>query len=491
MKPFIRKGKSASGATTIQVEYREGRRRKKIVHIGSAHNEVDLRLLVEKANEVINNNQLALELKEDEDPDMILEKAYSKTLWEALEYVYNRIGFSIIEDEVFKQLVLCRIIEPTSKLDTIRVIEELGLEAPTHDRILRSLKNSIKKDYRSLLAKACMTNTRKSSIKLLLYDVTTLYFEAEKEDEYRKAGLSKERRLDPQIVIGLLVDKSGFPLEVMSFEGNKAEVKTMLPVLESFKQRYGMIGITVTADAAMMSATNIAALEKMGYNYIISSKMNRFPMEIDEYLAIPENALEDGQIFESKATVIIAGKKIKRRCIYQYREKRAKLDLRNIEKAVVKAKNMVDSKIVYKRNQYFKITNGTKILDEELVAKHIKRAGIKGYITNLKIAAQEVIDGYHQLFEVERSFRMSKSDLKARPIFHYTRDAIEAHLTIVFAALAISRYIQKRTLITIRQFLNILRPVRTGLVTYNGKSYNIKPRITFEVSCLLNSLKAK
>jgi len=489
MKPFIRRGKLKSGAIKIQIEYKEGRKRTRIVHIGTAHNELELNLLESKADEIINTNQLALELEATHgELDITLEKAYSKTLWEALDYVYQRIGFNIIEDEVFKQLVLSRIIEPTSKFDTIRVLDELGLNTPSNTGIHRSLRSCQEKDYRSLLAKACMTNTTKSSLKLLLYDVTTLYFEAEKEDEYRKAGLSKERRLDPQIVIGLLVDKNGFPLEVMSFEGNKAEVKTMLPVLESFKQRYGMIGITVTADAAMMSATNIAALEKLGYNYIISSKMNRFPMEIDEYLAIPENALEDGQIFESKATVIIAGKKLKRRCIYQYREKRAKLDLRNIEKAVAKAKNMVDSKIVYKRNQYFKITNGTKILDEELVAKHIKRAGIKGYITNLKISAQEVIDGYHQLYEVERSFRMSKTDLRARPIFHYTRDAIEAHLTIVFAALAISRHIQKKTGVSIKRFLRTLTPIRTGLVLFAGKTYKIKPLITPEASILLDSL---
>jgi len=490
MKPFIRRGRLKSGAIKIQIEYKTGRKRERIVHIGTAHNELEQKLLEDKANKIINANQLAWELEEASGGvDMILEKAYSQTLWEALEYVYARIGFTRIEDEIFKQLVLCRIIEPTSKLDTIRVLDELGLSLPSHSGILRCMKQCNERDYRSLISKACMTNTTRSSLKLLLYDVTTLYFEAEKEDEYRKAGLSKERRLDPQIVVGLLVDRNGFPLEIMSFEGNKAEVKTILPVLEGFMKRYGQTGITVTADAAMMSATNISGLEKMGYNYIISSKMTRFPLEIDEYLQLPNNTLEDKQIFESKAIVSIDGKQVKRRCIYQYKEKRAKLDLRNIDKAVIKARNMVDSKKDYKRNQYFKITDGIKILDEELVAKHTKRAGIKGYITNLKIPAQEVIDGYHQLFEVERSFRMSKSDLKARPTFHYTRQAIEAHLTIVFAALAISRFIQNKTSVSIKRFLRTLTPIRTGLVTLEGKTYQIRPRITPEAAILLNNLR--
>jgi len=489
MKPFIRKGKSKSGATTIQIEYREGRKRQKIVHIGSAHNELELRLLEIQANEIINANQLSFDFDTtDEELDIIQEKAYSETLWRALEYVYTRIGFTQVNDEVFKQLVLSRIVEPTSKVDAIRVLDELGLDTPSHSGILRSMKRCTEDDYRSILSKACMSNTTKSSLSLVLYDVTSLYFEIQKEDEYRKAGLSKERRLEPQIVIGLLVDRKGFPLEIKSFEGNKAEVKTIIPVLESFKGRYGVTGITVTADAAMLSAANIEALEKMGYNYIIASKMNRFPMEIDEYLRLPESELTDQQIFEAKSTVTIEGKQVKRRCIYQYREKRASLDIRNIEKSVAKAQHMIDNTKDYKRNQYLKVTGGTKVVDEDLVAKHIKRAGIKGYLTNLRIPAQEVIAGYHQLYEVEMSFRMSKSDLKARPIFHHTREAIEAHLTIVFAALAISRFIQRKTNISIRRFLRTLVPIRTGIVSLNGKNYIIKPRISPEATVILDLL---
>jgi transposase len=302
------------------------------------------------------------------------------------------------------------------------------------------LKRSIEADYRSIISDACFLATTKTAHRLVLYDVTTLYFKAQKEDDFRKPGLSKERKLDPQIVVGLLVDRRGFPLEVRSFEGNTAEVKTIEPVLSSFIKRHGLAGITVAADAAMLSSANITALEQMGYTYIIASKMTRFPLEIENYLNIsPDTVLKDGQIFESKMSVTVNGKRTHRRCVYQYRKKRADLDLRNIEKSVAKATKMIEGKADVKRNRFLQLTGGIRELNVSLIETHKKRAGIKGYLTNLKISAEEVITAYHQLFEVEKSFRMSKSDLRARPIFHHTRQSIEAHLTIVFAALAISR----------------------------------------------------
>ena len=198
MRPFIRKGKSKSGATTIQVEFKRGRTRERIVHVGSAHNEVELQLLINKANEIIDEGQLVFDLGEQStEHELYLERSYSKTLWDALEGVYNHLGFNQIEDEVFKQLVLARIIEPTSKLETIRVLDELGLDAPSNTTIHRSLKRSIEADYRSIISDACFLATTKTALRLVLYDVTTLYFEAQKEDDFRKPGLSKERKLDP------------------------------------------------------------------------------------------------------------------------------------------------------------------------------------------------------------------------------------------------------------------------------------------------------
>jgi transposase len=327
------------------------------------------------------------------------------------------------------------------------------------------------------------------ALRLVLYDVTTLYFEVQKEDEYRKPGLSKERRLEPQITVGLLVDRNGFPLEIQSFEGNRAEVKTILPVLAGFKDRHGLKHITVTADAAMLSSGNISELERLGYHYVIGSRLAKTPYAIAEYLCEDGAALEDNQIFESSMTVTVGGKRTKRRVIYQYRAKRAALDLSNIDKTVAKAQKMVEKKADIKRNRFLKIKGDKREINTALVEEARRKVGIKGYVTDLSVPAQEVIDAYHQLFQVEKSFRMSKSDLKARPIFHHKRESIDAHLTVVFAALAIARQIESSTGISIKKFVRALAPIRTGIVSVNGVSLPIQPKIPDNIVTLLNQLK--
>ena len=327
-----------------------------------------------------------------------------------------------------------------------------------------------------------------AALTLVLYDVTTLYFEIQREDAYRKPGLSKERRLEPQITVGLLVDRSGFPLEVMSFEGNKAEVKTIVPVLQAFKTRHGLKDITVTTDAAMLSSRNLDLLEELEYTYIVGSRISKCPYEIEEYIKLPGSALKDGQVFESRIKVTIAGKRAYRRAVYQYRSRRARTDLVNIDKLLVRAQRMVDGKSEAKRNRFLQIIGGRKEINTALVNKARMRAGIKGYITNLDIPAQQVIDYYHQLFQVEKSFRIAKSDLKARPIFHHKRESIDAHLTIVFAALAISRHIEDATKISIRRFVQKLEPIRTGVISINGAKQILNPWVPQDVSTLLTPL---
>jgi len=495
MSIYIRKKKTNSGGIAVQIIYKEGRNVTGLTHIGTAHGEDELKVLLALAHEKKHEHQIALDLgrllKSGESTDIYLTGSYSELLWNVLSSVYDRLGFHNIGDHIFKQLVLARIIEPTSKLDTIRVLEDLGLDAPSNSGIHRCLRDSIRNDYRGRLSGACFKYVKPSSLRLVLYDVTTLYFEVQKEDGYRTPGLSKERRLEPQITVGLLVDRTGFPLEIQSFEGNRAEVKTIIPVLQGFRERHGLKKITVTADAAMLSAGNISELERLGFHYVIGSRLAKTPYEIEEYLCEYGACLEDGQIFESNMTVTVDGKRTKRRVIYQYRSKRAALDLSNIEKTIAKAQKMVENKGDIKRNRFLKITGDVREINLPLVEVARRKAGIKGYVTDLDVPAQEVIDAYHQLFQVEKSFRMSKSDLKARPIFHHTRDSIEAHLTIVFGALSVARHIEAVTGLTIKRFVRKLAPIRAGVLSVNGTSLPIKPKIPDDVEILLKQLKIK
>ena len=491
MSAFIKQYKARNGATVIQVVFKNGRSVIKTIHVGTAHNDIEIAELRAVAKDIIYQGQMSMDFGgSPAGTYMALESAYSALLWDALSKVYCDIGFGSLGDEVFKQLVLARIIEPTSKLDTIRVLSELGLSAPSNSKIHRTLKKAGGNDYRSILSDACFKSMDKGALSLLLYDVTTLYFEVKDEDGYRMSGMSKERRLEPQITIGLLVGRNGFPLEVQSFEGNRAEVKTIIEVLSAFKLRHGLDKITVTADAAMLSSKNVQALEDMGFHYVIGSRIAKTPHEIAEYAKEPGQELFDGQIFDLSMDMNTGkgGRRVPRRVIYQYREKRARMDLKNIDKLLLKAVKMLDGKTEYKRNRFLKVTGGKKELNYSLIASSRLKAGIKGYVTDTDIPAQEVIDAYHQLFEVERSFRMSKSDLKARPVFHYTRDAIEAHLTIVFAALAVSRRIQERTGISIKRFLKILRPIKTGKLRIAGKVRIVEPVVPSTARALINKI---
>jgi transposase len=474
---FIRKVKTSSGATAVQIAYKVGGRIVKIIHIGSAHNKEELDLLVAIARKRLFANQL--ELLPQTDPLQIKTKrTFSALLWNTLQEQYAELGFDQLNDEVFEALCLSRIVEPTSKLDSLRVLDDLGVDPLDRNQLYRSLVKASKLDYRKAISQACFQHVGKTRLTLVLYDVTTLYFEVQEEDEYRKPGMSKERRLEPQIIIGLLVDQNGFPLGLQSFEGNKAETKTLLPVIQGFLAQNGLTKTTIVADAAMMSESNLAALSEAGYTYIVGSRLHKVPYDIAEYQKIGE--LSDQQIMVEK--------KEGYRVIYQYRAKRAALDKRNIEKQVAKAMKVISGQVPTSKTKFLSIVAKKKQLNQKLIDKAKALAGVKGYVTNLDIPDKQVIAYYHQLFHVEATFRMAKSDLRARPIFHQTREAIEAHLTIVFAALAISKNIERKAGISIKQFVKLLRPIRSSIVMFNEKEILAEPIIPEPVSEVLKRL---
>ena len=475
---FIRHVKTTSGATAVQIAYKQKGKIVKIIHIGSAHTEEELHILLALARQRLQENQLALFPEIQSSLRVGIKRSFSELLWNTLREQYRRVGFTRLNDETFEALCIARIVEPTSKLDSLRVLADLGVGPIDQNKLYRSLSKAADQDYRKTISQACFEHVSGHRLTLILYDVTTLYFEAQKEDDYRKPGLSKERRLEPQILIGLLVDRNGFPLGLHSFEGNKAETKTILPVLEAFQAQHGLTKVTVVADAAMLSASNLAALTEAGYTYIVGSRLHKVPYDIAEYQKTGE--MSDQQIVVTRQEGY--------RVIYQYRAKRAALDLRNIEKQIVKAKKALNGQIPANRTKFLSIKARSKQLNQKLIDKARALAGIKGYVTNLDIPDEEVIAYYHQLFQVEASFRMAKSDLRARPIYHHNREAIEAHLTIVLAALAISRNIEYQTGISIKQFVKLLRPIRSGIVTINGNEILAEPEIPDTVKSVLNSL---
>lgn len=497
---FVRKVVTKSGAKAVQIVTKHGREISGIEHIGSAHTDADLAVLVETAKERIREKtrqagqgELDLGLKDavTSSSQAVLRRSYSRLLFDTLAGVYERLGLAraVEDDEVFRDLVIARVIEPASKLETIRILEELGLQAPSNSAIHRSLDRAAESGYRERISDACVSFRGVAELTLVLYDVTTLYFQIEREDAYRKPGLSKERRLEPQIVIGLLVDERGFPLQVHSFEGSTAETLTIVPVLDAFRRAHPEVRVSVVCDAAMLSAANLVALEDAGYGFIVGSRIAKTPYEIAERQSEGE-VLSDRQIFDTAQSFGAPGQRRRRRVIYQYREKRARLDLRNIEKQVEKAKRVIEGTSKLKKGRFLKLTGQTKSLDEAMIASARARAGIKGYVTNLDdVPAETVIDAYHQLFNVEASFRIAKGDLRARPVYHRRREKIEAHLTVVFAAIAVSRYVQEATGLSIKRFVKLLAPVKDGVIAIDRVEHHLPAAISPEIKELIAKLE--
>jgi hypothetical protein len=200
-------------------------------------------------------------------------------LLDAVERAYRVLGFAAATggDEMFAQLVLARIIEPVSKLDSLRVLEEAGAAPASYRTVTRRLRTYAKDSWRQKISAACAAQARLGPASLVLYDVSTLYFETDAGDGFRESGFSKERRLEPQITVGLLTDQGGFPLMVSAFEGNKAEIKTMLPVIEAFMAAHGLPDVTVVADTGMVSEANQKKIEAAGLSFILGMKIPSSP----------------------------------------------------------------------------------------------------------------------------------------------------------------------------------------------------------------------
>lgn len=475
---FIRRVKTSSGATAVQIAHKQYGRMKRIEHIGSAHNQEEETMLMSLARQRLHANQPSLFPDTPPTVKLRLKSSCSGLLQRVLLERYYHLGFGQLADEVYALLCIARIVEPTSKLDSLRVLSDLGVHHIDKNQLYRCLQKVIDQDYRNTISQLCFDYAASRNLSLVLYDVTTLYFEVQQEDAYRKPGLSKERRLEPQIVIGLLVDQSGFPLGLHSFEGNTAETKTILPVIEAFCSQHHVHEMTVVADAAMLSAQNLSALAQAGHRYIVGSRMHKIPYDIAEYQKT--QTLSDRQIIVSQHKTY--------RIVYQYRTKRAALDRKNIQKQVAKAQKIITGKTAVSKAKFLTVKAKSKTLNQALIDKAYALAGIKGYVTNLDIPGQQVIDYYRQLFQVEASFRMAKSDFKARPIFHRKRDSIEAHLTIVLTALAIGKSLESQTNMSIKHLVKTLRPIRSGIVVINGQEYPAEEDIPPVIHTLLQKL---
>jgi hypothetical protein len=527
----------------VQVaDYVDGRR-VILKHFGSAHDEVGLGLLVAQAARWLAGElqdeldfgiatpvrQVPLVGQAPDQPELVENRglarprgrpvsaprvlsAVSELLYGLVRDVYEDLGFGLLDDQVFRDLVIARVVEPTSLSDADRVLGELGVRSPASlSTRKRSLKHAHDGSYRALLASACYQRAGVGDMSLVLYDVTTLRTQAEHEDSFRKVGFSKDRSVDPQVLVGLLANRSGFPLEIGSWEGNKAEKHTILPMIQQFTAAHpGMGNLVVVADAGMLSAANLKALDDAGHRFIVGSRTSKGPIDLESHFHWHGDALADGQVIDTITPKIGANKENNRllkaepiwhpdvhlgswRAVWQYSAQRYVRDNRTLTAQENRAKAVIDGDKPARVPRFVKTTKTGLQIDEKALARARRMAGLKGYVTNIPatlMESGEVLTAYHDLWHIEQSFRISKSDLGARPFFARKKEAIRAHLTIVFAALAIARTIQHRSGQSLRRVLHTLRPLRSAIIETNGTIHTIPPAITTEQQQLITAIQA-
>ena len=446
MSPFVRSVPGRPGVTLVQIVDKPGGQYKIVKHIGSARTEAELAVKMEEAREFLNPGQGVPDF-DTVDSAMVGHTAVLGAkrcglLIDTIDTAYRRLGFDIVNDYAFFQLVLARLVEPTSKRDSIRVLDDIGAKPPHYNTPLNAVGRAHSRKHRDQIAEKCYTYAEPTDgVTLCLFDVTTLYFEAEKEDDFRKVGYPKERRVDPQIVVGLLVDLHGFPLEIGCYEGNKAETHTIIPIVKQFQDRHRIADMVIAADAGKLSAKNLKDLDDAGLRFIVGSRLTRAPGDLATDFHWEGTATDDGRIVD---TITPRGAK--------------RLDP---ERVSTRAESVwTDESHPDAWRAVWQLRRKRAVRDRQTLTQQRNKA--------VALTAAEVIGNYHEPWHVEQSFRMSKTDLRARPIFHRTRDAIEAHLTIVFTALAVERYLYAVTGWSKKRIITTLKPIIETAVTIAG-----------------------
>ena len=280
-------------------------------------------------------------------------------------------------------------------------------------------------------------------ISVVFYDMTTLYFEAEDEDDLRKTGFSKDgKHSNPQIFLGLLVGTGGYAIGYDIYEGNIFEGHTLIPFIEKISAKFNLGKPIVVADAGLLSTDNIKALEEKEYEYILGARIKNETDNIKKQIF--NNEFSNGQticINKSETTKLIVAFSNKRAAKDQHNRNRG---LQRLEKQI-RAGKLTKSNINNRGyNKYLKMEGEISIqIDYEKFNSDAIWDGLKGYITNTKLTNDQVIENYKSLWNIERAFRMSKTDLRIRPIYHRLRNRIEAHICVSFTAYCIYKDLER------------------------------------------------
>lgn len=449
---FVRKKKNKSGKFSVQVIDKSSGKYKMLKTIGSSADVDKVEELVKLGKNWIATKTNSLEFDFSGDRRLTeevlnnIEQINISGITLLLGKLFDEVGFDKIGSELLKTLVILRLSFPASKLKTVDLLQRYqSIDINVQD-VYRYL-DKLYSIHKELVQQISYQHTLKilgNVISIIFYDVTTLYFQIDDEDEIRKRGFSKEgRHQNPQIVLGLLVSVGGYPLSYEIFEGNKFEGHTMLPIIESFKVKYNLGKLVIVADSGLLSNQNITDLQKKGYEFILGARIKNETEIIKEKILGMD--LKDG---ESK----IIDKQDLLKLIISHSDKRAKKDMYNRERGIERLEKKIKSGKLTKSsinnrgyNKYLKMEGEINVtIDKEKSEFDKKWDGLKGYVTNTNLSAKDIIENYGHLWKIEQAFRISKHDLKIRPIYHRLQRRIEAHITINFVSYKIYKELERQ-----------------------------------------------
>lgn len=453
---FVRTKRNQSGRVSVQViDKTEGYRVVKTIGVAGAPNEI--RRLVEVGQAFIErqSKQYSLFPRDEHDNAVVLDfvrtlgNASIRTVGPELIFgqLFDEIGFHAIPERLFRDVVVARLAYPVSKLKTVDYLYRYQGKRVSADSLYLFL-DRLHDRYRSQAQEIAYRHSRKilGRISVVFYDMTSLYFEAEDEDDLRKVGFSKDGKFqNPQIMLGLLVGENGYPIGYDIFEGNTFEGRTLLPVLQRIQEKYRFGKPVVVADAAMLSQDNLDSLDRKKYPFIVAARLR------NETEAMQKTILQRCRGLSNGRSVVIEQDR-GRRLIVAYSDKRARKDQHNRAHGLQRLRKRVASGRLLKEhlnnrgyNKFLKLTGDVSVeIDEEKVNQSAQWDGLKGYLTNTDLPAEAVIENYGQLWHIEKAFRISKTDLRIRPMYHRRRRRIEAHVLVAFVAYAIYKELERR-----------------------------------------------
>jgi Transposase DDE domain len=451
---YLRRKINASGSTSVQVVQKVNGRLKILKTIGSSKITSQIEELYQLAHEEIMRLRNAAELPFHQNLEQQYVAAFKNSIHQLrlvgpellLGKIFDDIGFNTITDELFRHLVITRLVYPVSKLKTVDYLAKYkGVQLSVYSiyRYLDKLQKYQIEQVKNISLKHTL-ELLGNQMSVVFYDVTTLYFESKDEDDFKRMGFSKDgKHQQPQIVLGLLVSQGGYPLDYDVFEGDKYEGDTLIPIIEHFVAKHKPQQLIVVADAGLLSQKNMALLTEKKYQYILGARIKNENVVITKQILALQ--LQDGQS-------AMIGREDGTKLIVSYKKARAINDYKNRQHGLEKLEKKVQSGRLTKQhinnkgyNKYLKIEGEASVsIDKEKFEDDKKWDGLKGYRTNTSLLKEEVIEQYHQLWQIEKAFRISKHDLQIRPIYHQLKRRIEAHICIAFAACKIYKELERQ-----------------------------------------------